>query len=142
MPTSEGSSTTPRSDPDVRLLLDTNALLWLLDDDERLGPRARVRVQAADLLAVSVASLWEIAIKVSLDKIAPIPGLPAAVRDLGFRRLDIADEHLDVLAGLPHLHRDPFDRLLISQAVVERLTVLTADGDFARYEVSVLDAQR
>lgn len=124
------------------LLLDTNALLWLLDDDERLGPRARAQVQAADLLAVSVASLWEIAIKVSLDKIAPIPGLHAAVRDLGFRRLEISDKHLDALAGLPFLHRDPFDRLLISQAMVERLTILTADRDFAGYDVSVADARR
>lgn len=126
----------------MRLLLDTNALLWLLDDDERLGQRARVRVQAADLLAVSVASLWEIAIKVSLDKIAPIPGLHAAVRDLGFRRIDITDEHLDAVAALPYHHRDPFDRLLISQALVEKLTVLTADRDFARYEVAVVDARQ
>lgn len=124
----------------MRLLLDTNALLWLLDGDERLGLTARAEIDRAEILAVSVASLWEVAIKVSLRKLAPITGFHQAIRDLGFERLGIADAHLLAVEHLPHVHRDPFDRLLISQALVEGLTVVTADGAFTGYAVPVLDA--
>lgn len=74
----------------MRLLLDTNALLWLLGGDDRLGHRARASVAAAATLAVSVASLWEIAIKVSIRKLAPIPGLYDGIRNLGFTRIEIS----------------------------------------------------
>ncbi len=124
----------------MRLLLDTNVLLWMLDDDTRLGASARAGIHHAEALAVSVASLWEIAIKISIRKLAPIPGLHDAVGNLGLERLPIAGPHLLALQELPHLHRDPFDRLLISQALVERLTVLTADPAFASYDVPVIDA--
>jgi PIN domain nuclease of toxin-antitoxin system len=124
----------------VRLLLDTNALLWLLDGDERLGLTARAEIDRAEILAVSVASLWEVAIKVSLRKLAPITGFHQAIRDLGFERFGIADAHLLAVEHLPHVHRDPFDRLLIGQALVEGLTVVTADGAFTGYAVPVLDA--
>ncbi len=124
----------------MRLLLDTNALLWLLDGDERLGRSAREAVQSADTLVVSVASLWEIAIKVSIGKLRPIPGLHAAVRDLGFERLPIRDAHLAALELLPLLHRDPFDRLLVCQALTEPLAVLTSDAAFAPYGPVVVDA--
>lgn len=126
----------------MSLLLDTNALLWLLDGDERLGARSRNAVESADALVVSVGSLWEIAIKISIGKLAPIPGLHAAVRDLGFVRLAITDDHLADLETLPMRHRDPFDRLLICQARTDRLTVLTADKVFADYGVPVVDARR
>lgn len=125
----------------MRLLLDTNALLWLLDDDHRLGPSARAEIERAETLAVSVASLFQIAIMVSIRKLEPIDGLHAAIRDLGFDRVAIADTHLDRLAELPHRHRDPFDRLLICQALVEGLTVVTADSSFAGYSVPVLDTR-
>ncbi len=126
----------------MRALLDTNALLWLLDGDERLGSAARDTVESADNLIISVASLWEIAVKVSIGKLAPIAGLHGAVLDLGFERLAILDEHLFALQTLPLLHRDPFDRLLVCQALVGELTVLTADEMFAPYGVTVLDARR
>lgn len=125
----------------MRLLLDTDALLWLLAGDERLGLTTRSHIEHAESLTVSVASLWEIAIKVSLGKLAPIPALHAAIRDLGFERLAITDAHLLALERLPLVHRDPFDRLLISQALVEGLSVATADGAFAGYAVSVVDAR-
>ncbi|MGL5819934.1 MAG: type II toxin-antitoxin system VapC family toxin [Phycicoccus sp.] len=124
------------------LLLDTNALLWLLDGDERLGPSARHTVDGADGLVVSVASLWEIAIKVSLGKLEPVPALPDTLTDLGFTRLDIADTHLAVLQSLPFHHRDPVDRLLVSQATAEGMAILTSDRAFARYPVHVVDARR
>lgn len=72
---------------------------------------------------------------------APLPGLHEAVRDLGFERLAITDAHLLALEALPLLHRDPFDRLLIGQASVERLMILPADAVFAGYGVPVLDAR-
>lgn len=125
----------------MRLLIDTNALLWLLSDDDRLGVRARQAVESANALIVSIGSLWEIAIKVSIGKLAPIAGLHTAVRDLGFERLAITDDHLAAVEALPLLHRDPFDRLLICQARTEGLTVLTADEVFVNYGVPVVDAR-
>lgn len=125
----------------MHVLLDTNALLWLLGGDERLGPDARRSVETAETLVVSVASLWEIAIKISIGKLGPITGLYATVRDLGLDRLDITDAHLVALASLPLHHRDPFDRLLVCQARTGGLTVLTADERFAAYGVAVIDAR-
>lgn len=117
-------------------------LLWLLDGDQRLGPEARRAVEAADVLAVSVASLWEISIKISIGRLGPLDGLLPAVRDLGFERLDIRDEHLTALQALPLRHRDPFDRLLIAQALTGGLTVLTSDDVFTGYGIPVIDARR
>lgn len=125
----------------MHVLLDTNALLWLLGGDDRLGPVARRSVESAETLTVSVGSLWEIAIKVSIGKLDSIPGLHAAVRDLGLDRLDISDAHLAALETLPRHHGDPFDRLLICQAMTGNLTVLTADEKFQAYGVAVLDAR-
>ncbi len=126
----------------MRLLLDTNALLWLLAGDPRLGAQARREVEAAAELVVSAASLWEIAIKVSTGKLAALPGLPAVLAEAGVRRLGIEDEHLRRLESLPWHHRDPFDRLLIAQAQAEALTVLTADPAFGDYAVPARDARR
>ena len=126
----------------MRLLLDTNALLWLLAGDPRLGAQARREVEAAAELVVSAASLWEIAIKVSIGKLAALPGLPAVLAEAGVRRLGIEDEHLRRLESLPWHHRDPFDRLLIAQAQAEALTVLTADPAFGDYAVPARVARR
>ncbi len=126
----------------MRLLLDTNALLWLLAGDPRLGAQARHEVEAAAELVVSAASLWEIAIKVSIGKLTALPELPAVLAEAGVRRLGIEDEHLRRLESLPWHHRDPFDRLLIAQAQAEALTVLTADPTFDDYAVPARDARR
>ncbi len=126
----------------MRLLLDTNALLWLLAGDPRLGAQARHEVEAAAELVVSAASLWEIAIKVSIGKLAALPGLPAVLAEAGVRRLGIEDEHLRRLESLPWHHRDPFDRLLIAQAQAEALAVLTADPAFGDHAVPARDARR
>ncbi|MBC8094052.1 MAG: type II toxin-antitoxin system VapC family toxin [Pseudonocardia sp.] len=126
----------------MRALLDTNALLWLLGGDERLGERARSHIESAESLVVSVASLWEVAIKVSIGKLAPIPELHASIRDLGFERLGVEDPHLTTLQTLPLHHRDPFDRLLIAQTLTDGLTVLTADEVFGTYGATIIDARR
>ena len=91
---------------------------------------------------VEVEATWGIyQLKVSIHKLAPIPLLHGAVQDPIFERLAIADAHLIVLQDLPQLHRDPFDRLLISQALVERLTFLTVDSVFSSFAVPVIDAR-
>lgn len=125
----------------MRLLLDTNALLWLLGGDARLGATARSAIEGAERLVISEANLWEVSIKVSIGKLAPIAGLHAALRDLGFERISIADRHLLRLETLPMLHNDPFDRMLIAQALADNLVVVTADEAFATYGVQVLDAR-
>lgn len=125
----------------MRLLLDTNALLWFLAGSGRLRRAARAAVEDADVVFVSVASLWEATIKASLGRLSLPADLGAATSDQGMRRLDICDAHLARLTSLPLHHRDPFDRLLIAQAQAEGLTVVTSDSSFGQYDVQVLDAR-
>ena len=122
----------------MKLLLDTNALLWLLSDDARLTQPARQKIEDAQEIAVSEVSLWEISIKVSVDKLRPVPELLDTVRDLGFRRISLGDEHLRLYETLPLLHRDPFDRMLVAQASVEGLTLLTSDTFLKSYGIKVI----
>ncbi len=125
----------------MTVLLDTHVLLWYLSGDRRLGVQARrVIVQAADLV-VSDISRWEISMKVSGGRLAPLPGLREAIDALGARRLDLREAHLKQLETLPLLHRDPFDRALIAQARAEGLSVLTSDRHFAAYDVRTVDAR-
>lgn len=87
---------------------------------------------------MSVASLWEIAIKVELGKLQTPDELPERIRELGFELLTATDEHVWRVRGLPHHHSDPFDRLLIAQAQIERLPIVTANRAFAAYDVDVV----
>ncbi len=121
----------------MRILLDTNALLWLLNDDPRLSSAARVVIEDASEILISEISLWEISIKVSIGKLAPIPSLLTVIRDLGFRRLNIKNDYLARYETLPFIHRDPFDRMLIAQALSEDITILTSDDIFKDYGVKV-----
>ncbi len=110
------------------MLLDTHVALWLLDDSADLGPRTREALLAAPALHVSAASLWEIAIKSGLGKLAVPDDLPARVEQAGLQWLPVHPGHVwssRSLSGLPH--RDPFDRLLCAQALEERLPLVTAD---------------
>ena len=121
----------------MRLLLDTHALLWWLDDDPRLGARARALVEdpASDVL-VSVASLWEIVVKARVGKLeADIGEVAAAVEGDGFALLGIRVAHLAALATLPMRHRDPFDHLLIAQAIVEDADFVSDDQNARGYPV-------
>jgi PIN domain nuclease of toxin-antitoxin system len=123
----------------LRLLVDSHVLLWHLLDDPRLtpGPTAMIEVDDAEVL-VSVASLWEIAIENALGKLEAPEDLPQRVAELGFESLPIDVEHAWAVRQLPHHHRDPFDRLLIAQAQVEGLPILTADPAFDAYDVKVV----
>jgi PIN domain nuclease of toxin-antitoxin system len=124
----------------VKLLLDTHALLWWLADDGQLGPAARRLIEdpGNDVL-VSTASLWEIVVKQRVGKLeANIAEIAAAVPREGFALLDIRPAHLLALAGLPMHHRDPFDHLLIAQAMAENATFVSEDRNAVRYPVQRL----
>jgi PIN domain nuclease of toxin-antitoxin system len=129
----------------MNLLLDTHVLLWWLADDRALGSRARNAIaDAGNAVWVSTASAWEVAIKVALGRLQ-LPGpapevLPAALADNDFAPLPISVGHALRVADLPDIHADPFDRMLIAQAVSEGLTIVAADAIFARYPVAVLAA--
>lgn len=128
--------------PAARLLLDTQVWLWWQTDDRRLGPRTRAAIRAAGEVRLSAASVWEIAIKSSLGKLA-VRGefdVEAELEQDGFRSLAIELFHAAAVRALPRIHRDPFDRLLVAQSRLEGLTFVTADATLRRYEVPVLDA--
>ncbi|WP_423226701.1 type II toxin-antitoxin system VapC family toxin [Candidatus Amarolinea aalborgensis] len=124
----------------MNLLLDTQALLWFVLDDSRLSGRARESIVATDgLIFVSPASFWEIAIKISLGKYA-LPAPFAAFWDdqlltNDFTLLPIAMSHTARVVDLPFHHRDPFDRLIIAQSLVEGTPVASSDEMFDRYGV-------
>jgi PIN domain nuclease of toxin-antitoxin system len=122
----------------VRLLLDTHVLLWWLADDRKLTRAARAIIGNPDneVLASSV-SLWEIAIKAALGRIeVELDNLEAAIARNGFRSLTIGFRHALTAGRLPAVHRDPFDRMLIAQASVEELRVVSHDRVFERYHLS------
>jgi len=120
----------------MSLLLDTQIALWWQTGARRLSRHARAALESerGDLW-VSRASLWEVAIKVSAGKLPiDVSVFAAQVEEFGFRWLDIRNPHLLEVAGMPLKgHRDPFDRLLVAQARVESLTLVTADRKLGRY---------
>lgn len=120
-------------------LLDTHALLWWLTDDRRLSRRARQTVERDEIL-VSVISPWEIEIKKSLGRIVPDTRsvLEEVTGTSGFAWLDIGPAHVAALAGLPLLHRDPFDRMLVAQAKLEHVPLVTDDRNLRRYEIETI----
>jgi len=124
----------------MRLLLDTHLLLWWLGWPQRLPAAAKQAVETADQIHVSHASLWEMAIKCSLGKLTvDLQALCRQIEVDGFEWLPISAPHLLAVATLPQHddHKDPFDRLLVAQALTEPLLLLTADAKLARYGSAV-----
>lgn len=118
----------------MRLLLDTHVFLWAVADSRKLGAAARRLIEEADEVSVSAASIWEIAIKSWLGKLAgDAESLAAAIDDSGFAELPVTGRHAAAVARLPLHHADPFDRLLVAQALTEPLILVTADKTLARY---------
>jgi PIN domain nuclease of toxin-antitoxin system len=117
----------------LRLLLDTHTFLWW--DEDKLPAKVIRRIRAADEVWVSAASAWEVAIKAGLGKIAVHGRFDDAVSDYGFDELPVRFPHTELVRSLPPLHRDPFDRMLIAQAIVEGLTLVTKDDLVRRYAV-------
>jgi len=122
------------------VLLDTHAALWLLAGDKRLSPRARAACVASDQpLIVSAVSLWEVASKRSLGKLDAPADLSRRLAKLGlFELLPISPLHAEAIGELPWHHRDPFDRMLVAQAQVEGLSIVSADPALAQYGVEVV----
>jgi PIN domain nuclease of toxin-antitoxin system len=123
----------------VNLLLDTHVLIWW-DEGARLAAEARRGIEKADAVYVSAASAWEIAIKIGLGRLRPTRTVEQAASESGFLELPVTFAHAERVANLPSHHRDPFDRLLIAQADVEELALVTRDPVFGRYPVEVIQA--
>jgi PIN domain nuclease of toxin-antitoxin system len=121
----------------VRLLLDTHILLWAASEPHRLPAEARELLSdPANALAYSSASLWEVAIKAGLGRAdfrADAALLRRGLLDNGYEELPVTGVHAAAVAGLPPLHRDPFDRMLVAQALTEGLLLVTADPAVAAY---------
>jgi PIN domain nuclease of toxin-antitoxin system len=126
----------------VNLLLDTHIALWAIADDRRLPRDAASWIaDGANSIWVSTASVWEIAIKHRLAKKSmPISGRQALgyFREAGYRLLEIRPEHAAAVEDLPELHADPFDRMLVAQAEVEPLKLVTSDALLAKYSKNVI----
>jgi PIN domain nuclease of toxin-antitoxin system len=125
----------------MRFLLDTHTFLWFINGDERLSEQSRRLIENADNdVLISVVSLWEIAIKVSLNKLELAQAfevlIPRELADNKFTQLPITVAHLIQLSKLPFHHRDPFDRLLIAQSLTEELPLVSKDRKFNNYGVA------
>ena len=119
----------------IRLLLDTHALLWWLANDRKLPRDVRETIaDPANEVFVSAASVWEISIKRALGRLElDTDDLEQAVVGSGFQPLPISFAHAVAVGGLPPVHRDPFDRMIVAQSRVERLRIVTHDRVFERY---------
>jgi PIN domain nuclease of toxin-antitoxin system len=121
----------------MKFLLDTHLLLWAAGEPDKLSDEALKLIEAPDNeLFFSAASLWEIAIKSSLgrtDFAADARVLRRGLLDNGYSELPVVSEHAVAIVGLPALHKDPFDRILIAQAMIEGITLVTADAIVAQY---------
>ncbi|MFM9862090.1 MAG: type II toxin-antitoxin system VapC family toxin [Micropepsaceae bacterium] len=125
----------------TRYLLDTHVYLWSVRGSNRLKPYAAQAVAEATEVCVSVAALWEACIKAALQKLElpsplaedPARGFRSTLADMRFRLLTVEPEHAAAVRDLPHYHRDPFDRIMMAQAMHEGLTLVTHDDVFDRY---------
>ena len=126
----------------MKFLIDTHVLVWYLDGNKKLRDKTRDLINDDDnVIIVSIASLWELAIKINLKKINTeinLPDVQAYILEREFTMLNIYFKHLNALTALPTHHGDPFDRLLIAQALTEDLTIISADEEFRAYPVSVV----
>jgi PIN domain nuclease of toxin-antitoxin system len=123
----------------MRLLLDTHIFIWVTEDSSQLTAKARELIESASAIYVSSASIWEIAIKARLGKIKADPEeLLKEIERAGFQELPVLGRHAVVVGQLPSLHGDPFDRLLVAQAMTEPLRLLTADSQLSAYSELVI----
>lgn len=123
----------------MRFLLDTHVFLWVVSDSERLNADARRLLAGADAIFVSSASIWEIAIKSGLGKLDADPErMLSAIAETGFEELPVLGRHAAAVAQLPLLHRDPFDRLLVAQAITEPMRLLSGNPQLKPYSELVI----
>jgi PIN domain nuclease of toxin-antitoxin system len=118
----------------MRLLLDTHVYIWAVMDDRKLTQAARKLILDADDVFVSSASIWEASIKAGLGKLdADVNLLVSEIEASGFSELPVRAVHAAMVRDLPDIHRDPFDRLLVAQALSEPLRLVTSDGHLSKY---------
>jgi len=124
------------------LLIDTQSFIWFVENDPRLPVSIRnIMEDSKYSLFISIASLWEIVIKSSLGKLPLQKNIPEMIRDItknGFIILQIIPQHLITLHGLEYIHRDPFDRIIISQAITENMQVVSSDELFVKYRINIV----
>ena len=125
----------------MNLLLDTHVLIWALENNPTLSNDARdVIIDGSNMVFISSASVWEISIKKVMGRLE-IPGnLDEEIKLHRFTHLAMNFEHAQLAGELPAIHKDPFDRMLIAQAIIEKLTLVTRDNMIPKYEVSLLKA--
>ena len=125
----------------MNLLLDTHVLLWCLENNPKLSPKVRDTIaDGSNSVFVSAAVVWEMSIKESAGKLRVPENLEEVLEENYFEMLPITIRHALALSDLPAHHKDPFDRMLIAQALVENLTLVTRDTVISQYEVPVLQA--
>lgn len=126
----------------MNLLLDTHILIWFLEGNSSLSKSRRQLVaDSQNIVYASIASLWEIAIKISLNKLTLSRPLIDVIKQIAAEDIEIlpiSPEHILQVSILPFYHRDPFDRIIIAQAQTENLPIVTDDGDFGNYAVKIL----
>lgn len=124
----------------MQYLIDTHVLLWLTNNDNRLSAKVKkIFLDDKNIILISQASIWEMAIKISLEKL----DLKESIKDFvqtkiignGIKILQISTKHFYVIEDLPFHHRDPFDRLIISQSIIENIPVITKDSTFRKYKI-------
>jgi PIN domain nuclease of toxin-antitoxin system len=131
----------------MKILLDTHCLLWMIAEPKRLGKKATKLLDDRNTeLFLSASSLFEISVKYSLGKLKlpsrPIDYLPPILDRMSVRELAVTSHHAYKVADLPWHHRDPFDRLIIAQAMVEQIPLMTADSQLNKYKIERLDAEK
>ena len=122
----------------MTLLLDTHIALWAITGDATLGDEFLDRLRHDPDIFLSPVSLWEITIKQAIGKLGGPADLAERVRDMGFRELPVTHAHAIAAGRLPPHHRDPFDRMLVAQATIEGLTLVSRDESIALYDVDIL----
>jgi PIN domain nuclease of toxin-antitoxin system len=127
----------------MNLLIDSHTFIWWRDEPQKLSPTSFAEISNPNNdVYLSVVTVWELQIKIALNKFTVKGGLEAAIKDEqknnGFQILPVELSHALYLENLPLHHKDPFDRLLISQAIIENMTLVSADANFANYQVNLL----
>jgi len=121
------------------ILMDTHTILWFFENDEKLSKSAiEVICNPINKKYVSIATLWEAAIKYDIGKLklsGGFEGFIEAIDDNGFNLLNINPDHVKLIIGMPYIHRDPFDRIIIAQAIIENMFVMTSDANILKYEI-------
>jgi PIN domain nuclease of toxin-antitoxin system len=125
-----------------KLLIDTQSFIWFVENDSKLSVSVRNVMEDNQYnLYISIASLWEIVIKSSLGKLPMQKDIPEMIKDVtknGFYILQITPQHLITLHGLEYIHRDPFDRIIVSQAITENMQVISSDEFFSKYQINLI----